>query len=128
MNKNSFIRIISAIVLVAFGLLTLYLSSSILFDWFGVRAKQGNYVLFIVGINFSCAILYLTAAYGFIIRKLWTVKVLLTALIILILGFAGLLIHINAGNLYETKTVGAMVFRIVITTIFLGISKKILKK
>lgn len=128
MNKNSFIRIISAIVLVAFGLLTLYLSSSILFDWFGVRAKQGNYVLFIVGINFSCAILYLTAAYGFIIRKLWTVKVLLTALIILLLGFAGLLIHINAGNLYETKTVGAMVFRIVITTIFLGISKKILKK
>lgn len=128
MNKNSFIRIISAIVLVAFGLLTLYLSGSILFDWFGVRAKQGNYVLFIVGINFSCAILYLTAAYGFIIRKLWTVKVLLTALIILILGFAGLLIHINAGNLYETKTVGAMVFRIVITTIFLGISKKILKK
>ena len=61
MNKNSFIRIISAIVLLAFGLLTLYLSSSILFDWFDVRAKQGNYVLFIVGINFSCAILYLTA-------------------------------------------------------------------
>lgn len=128
MNKNSFIRIISAIVLVAFGFLTLYLSSSILFDWFGVRAKQGNYVLFIVGINFSCAILYLTAAYGFIIRKLWTVKVLLTALIILLLGFVGLLIHINAGNLYETKTVGAMVFRIVVTTISLGIAKKMLKK
>ena len=128
MNKNSFIRIISAIVLLAFGLLTLYLSSSILFDWFDVRAKQGNYVLFIVGINFSCAILYLTAAYGFIIRKLWTVKILLTTLIILLLGFVGLLIHINTGNLYETKTVGAMIFRIVFTIILLGIAKKIFKK
>lgn len=124
MNKNSLIRNISTIVLIVFGLMTLYLSSSILFDWFGVRAKQGNYVLFIVGINFSCAILYLTAAYGFIIRKLWTVKVLLTALIILLLGFLGLFIHINSGNLYETKTIGAMIFRIVFTIIFLGIAKK----
>lgn len=124
MNKNSLIRNISTIVLIVFGLMTLYLSSSILFDWFGVRAKQGNYVLFIVGINFSCAILYLTAAYGFIIRKLWTVKVLLTALIILLLGFLGLFIHINSGNLYETKTIGAMIFRIVFTIVFLGIAKK----
>ncbi|MCB0462976.1 MAG: hypothetical protein R2816_08450 [Flavobacteriaceae bacterium] len=128
MKPNKIFIVISASILALFALLTLFLSSSIIFDWFGVRAKEGNYVLFIVGINFSCAILYLTAVYGFIFKKLWTFKVLLTALFILLLGFIGLLIHINNGNLYETKTVGAMVFRIVFTLIFLVIAKKTLKK
>ncbi|MEQ3676107.1 MAG: hypothetical protein ABNH19_13050 [Dokdonia sp.] len=128
MKKNKIISIITAIVMIAFGLLTLYLSSSILFDWFGVRAKQGNYVLFIVGTNFLCSILYLIAAYSFILRKQWTFKLLLTTLILLSIGFIGLLVHISMGGLYETKTVGAMIFRIVFTIGFIGITKKLLKK
>jgi small neutral amino acid transporter SnatA (MarC family) len=35
----------TAIVLAAFGLITMFLSGSNIFDLFGVRAKQGNYVL-----------------------------------------------------------------------------------
>lgn len=128
MKKNKIISIIAAIILTAFGLLTLYLSSSILFDWFGVRAKQGNYVLFIVGANILCSILYLTAAYGLYKRKEWTFKLLLTALILLSIGFIGLNVHIIMGGLYETKTVGAMIFRIVLTIGFIGITKKLLKK
>ncbi|WP_149276612.1 hypothetical protein [Pareuzebyella sediminis] len=128
MKKNKIISIIAAIILTAFGLLTLYLSSSILFDWFGVRAKQGNYVLFIVGTNFLCSILYLTAAYGLYKSKEWTFKLLLTALILLSIGFIGLLVHISMGGLYETKTVGAMIFRIVLTIGFIRITKKLLKK
>jgi hypothetical protein len=128
MKKNKIIRIITAIILTVFGLLTLYLSSSILFDWFGVRAKQGNYVLFIVGTNFLCSILYLTAAYGLYKSKEWTFKLLLTALILLSIGFIGLLVHISMGGLYETKTVGAMIFRIVLTIGFIRITKKLLKK
>lgn len=119
---------LSVSILALFAMLTLFLSSSIIFDWFGIRAKEGNYVLFIVGVNFSCAILYLTAVYGFMFKKLWTFKVLLTALFILLLGFMGLAIHISYGNLYETKTVGAMIFRIAFTIIFLVIAKKTLKK
>jgi multisubunit Na+/H+ antiporter MnhB subunit len=128
MKKNKIISIITAIVMTTFGLLTLYLSSSILFDWFGVRAKQGNYVFFIVGTNFLCSILYLTVAYGLYKRKEWTFKLLLMALILLSIGFIGLLIHINMGGLYETKTVGAMFFRIVLTIGFIGITKKLSKK
>ena len=33
-----------ATILGAFGLLTLLLSTSVIFDLFGVRAKEGNYV------------------------------------------------------------------------------------
>jgi hypothetical protein len=35
---------IIAILLAAFGLLTLFLSSSVIFDLFGIRAKEGNFV------------------------------------------------------------------------------------
>jgi predicted RND superfamily exporter protein len=60
-----------ATILAAFGLLTLFLSTSVIFDLFGIRAKEGNYVLFVVWSNFISSILYLFAAYGFIkVKKL----------------------------------------------------------
>ena len=43
---------ISAIILTLFALITLFMSSSVIFDLFGIREKEGNYVLFIVITNF----------------------------------------------------------------------------
>ncbi|HLT50779.1 MAG TPA: hypothetical protein VKZ93_02415 [Arenibacter sp.] len=61
--KRNF-RYLSAVILIGFGLLTLFLSTSVIFDLFDIRAKQGNYVLFVVWSNFICSMLYLFAAYG----------------------------------------------------------------
>ena len=108
-----------AIVLAVFGLVTLFLSSSVIFDLFGVRAKEGNYVLFVVWANFLSSILYLFAAYGFIKTKKWTIHLLGVSELLLIIAFIGLMIHINSGGIYETKTIGAMIFRITITLVFL---------
>jgi len=33
---------IIAVILTGFGLLTLFLSTSVIFDLFGIRAKEGN--------------------------------------------------------------------------------------
>ena len=107
-----------AIVLVVFGLVTLFLSSSVIFDLFGVRAKEGNYVLFVVWANFLSSILYLFAAYGFIKTKKWTIHLSGVSAILLIVAFIGLMIHINSGGIYETKTIGAMIFRITLTLVF----------
>lgn len=109
---------IIALILTAFGLLTLFLSSSVIFDLFSIRAKQGNYVLFVVWSNFICSLLYLVAAYGFVRTKKWTTPLLGISIIILITSFIGLNIYANSGGLYETKTMGAMVFRISFTLIF----------
>jgi hypothetical protein len=38
--------------------------------------------------------------------------------IILIAAFIGLKIHANSGGIYETKTIGAMIFRIAVTLVF----------
>lgn len=112
------VKHITIIALIGFGLLTLFLSSSVIFDWFGIREKEGNYVLFIVWANFISSIIYLTSAYGFIKSKKWTSKLLTTSVAILVLAFIGLLIHIYSGGIYEVKTVKAMIFRTSITVLF----------
>lgn len=118
MIKNNLFTYIAAIVLIAFALLTLFLSGSVIFDWFGIRAKEGNYVLPVVWANFISSILYLFAAYGFIKLKTWSFELLSVSVLILIIGFFGLYAHIFAGGLYETKTIGAMLFRITVTLAF----------
>ena len=57
-------RIILLIFLLLFGAVTLFMSSSVLFDWFGIREKEGNFVTLIVWANLICGVLYLIAAFG----------------------------------------------------------------
>ncbi|MDZ4807438.1 MAG: hypothetical protein SGI96_04130 [Bacteroidota bacterium] len=109
---------IVVISLVGFGLLTLFLSISVILDLFGIRAREGNYVLFVVWSNFICSILYLFAAYGFIKSRKWTTILLGISTLMLIAAFIGLNIHASSGGIYETKTIGAMIFRILVTLVF----------
>lgn len=113
---------ISAILLTFFALITLFMSGSVIFDLFGIRAKEGNYVLFIVVSNFISGFLYLISAYGMFFQKKWTTRLLVFITTILLLSFAGLLWHINGGGIYEQQTIKAMLFRIGITILFTGIS------
>ena len=115
---KKYIPYISSLILTCFGLLNLFLSSSVIFDWFGIRAKEGNYVLFVVWANFISSLLYLISAYGFLKIKSWTFKTLSVATVILVVALIGLFIHIYSGGIYETKTVFAMLFRISVTIAF----------
>jgi hypothetical protein len=102
---------IAGFTVAAFGLITLFLSTSVIFDLFGIRAKEGNYVLFVVVANFVSSILYIASSYGFVKGKKWTTILLSISYLILMIAFVALLNHINSGGIYETKTIGAMIFR-----------------
>lgn len=112
----------SAIIITLFALITLFMSTSVIFDLFGIREKEGNYVLFVVISNFIAGFLYLIAAYGLFTENIWSSKLLLLTTIILIVSFVGLLIHANTGGIYEQKTINAMLSRIAITSAFTIIS------
>ena len=116
-----------AIVLAGFGLLTLFLSGSVIFNLFGIRAKEGNYVPFVVWANFISSILYLVAAYGLLKIKKWSVWLLVISAVILVAAFTGLKIHISDGGLYEGKTVNAMIFRMGLTILLALASYFLLK-
>lgn len=115
MKTTKTLRYLSAIILIGFGLLTLFLSTSVIFDLFGIRAKEGNYVLFVVWSNFICSLLYLFSAYGFLKSKSRTWILLAIASVILIISFVSLNVHIHNGGIYEAKTVSAMIFRTSLT-------------
>ena len=59
----------SGIILLAFGMLTLLLSTSIIFDLFGIREMEGNYVPLIVWANLIVSFIYLIGAYGFFMER-----------------------------------------------------------
>ena len=111
-----------ALPLFAFAALTFFLSTSVIFDLFNVRASQGNYVLFIVFTNLICSVLYFIAVYGILTKRSWVTLVLGIALALLIVIFAYFTIYINNGGIYEIKTYGAMMFRITVTGIFMIIA------
>ncbi len=100
-----------------FGVVTVFLSGSVILDLFNIRSHEGNYVLFVVWANLSSGLLFLAAAFGFIKKKVWQTIPLVVSAVILMLALLGLIIHISAGGLYENKTVGAMIFRIAISLI-----------
>lgn len=121
MNDTKILKITGSILAI-FGLITLFLTASILFDLFNMRQKEGNYIPFIVDVNFVCSFLYLFAAYGFFVKNRFAPTALFIAAIILAVAYVGLIIYINAGGKYETKTVTAMLFRIAITLLYTGIA------
>ncbi|MGF2413047.1 hypothetical protein [Ferruginibacter sp.] len=124
--KERMLKILS-FTLLLFALLTLFLSGSVIFDLFGIRAKEGNYVLLVVWANFISSILYLAAAYGLLKMKKWPVSLLALSAVLLVAAFIGLKIHISDGGLYEAKTVNAMIFRIGLTILLAVASYFLLK-
>ncbi len=112
---KTYMRYIAAFVIGVFGLLTLYLSGSVIFDLFEMREKQGNYVLFVIWINFICSFIYIASAYGFIKSKPWTTKILASALLMLIITFIAFIIYVNNGGIHKQITFSALIFRSTMT-------------
>ena len=113
-----FLPKIVAFFLFLFGLLTFYLSGSIIFDLFDVRAQQGDFVLFVVWVNFISSLIYLISSYGVVLFKRWVFYAMLFVILLLIGTFIGFNIFVNAGGIHEEKTMGAIIFRTMVTSSF----------
>ncbi|MFN8266382.1 MAG: hypothetical protein U0T31_00095 [Chitinophagales bacterium] len=122
------LKIIQTILLSFFGLVTVFMASSVIFNLFGIREKEGNYVLFIVYTNLVCGILYLLAAYTTWTTPKLSFTSLVVSLALLIVAFIAFQFYIYNGGIHEAKTIKAMLFRIVFTTIMTGIGWLSIKK
>lgn len=109
---------IAGVLLAAFGALTFFLSIGLLFDLFGVRQTQEDFVPFVVWTNLGVSIFYLISAYGFFTLKPWTVKLLGTSVVLLIITFIAYNFYLNAGGVHLEKTFGALMFRTAVTLVF----------
>lgn len=114
-------------MLIFIGGISVFMTTSIIFDWFDIRIKEGNFVWFIVFANFICGFIYLFASIMNWKNPKYSIMSLGMASVILIIAFIFLKIYINDGGIYEPKTVTAMLFRITFTIIMTVISCVVLK-
>lgn len=112
---KSIIIKIAMVLSALIGLVTIFAGGSVLLDMFGMRALEGQYVLFVVWANFVCGFLYLFGSYGFFKKEKWTATVMGIAFLILVVTFISFVIWILQGKPYEFKTIMAMSFRTLLT-------------
>lgn len=122
------LKIIQSSMLTLIGVISVFMTLSVIFNLFGIRKIEGNFVPFVVYANLVCGVLYLIAAYSTWRNVKLSSFILGVALILLIVTFVGLFMHINSGGVYEMKTVKAMTFRTVFTTAMLVIGIVLFKK
>ncbi|MFZ1659880.1 MAG: hypothetical protein WAT61_13715 [Flavobacteriales bacterium] len=105
-------------VLLLFGAITLFLSTSIFFDLFGMREKEGNFVPFVVQANFIASIGYVAAAIGLIAHKPWARYPLWMASVVLLVASIAFAWYVYQGGIHEQRTIGALAFRTLLTLAF----------
>ena len=115
MQNTKWVRWALIAVLVLFGGITLFLSTSILFDLFGIREKEGEYVPFVVLANFIASIGYFAAAIGLLTHRLWARYPLWMASAVLLMASVGFAVHVLQGGIHESHTTVALAFRTVLT-------------
>lgn len=100
------------------GCVSVFESSSVIFDWGNARASHGNYVLFVVYANWVCCLIFIFAAIALWRKISWSKIALGLASLLMIATFIKFRIYINEGGIYETKTEIAMTVRSLLTLIF----------
>ncbi|MCF6197763.1 MAG: hypothetical protein L3J50_13795 [Emcibacter sp.] len=106
--------IFGALIVIIFGVLTLYSGGAVLFFDGTARVAAGNYVPFVLWFNFLAGFAYIIAGAGLFLWRIWAIKLSIFIAAATLLTFLAFGLHIMAGGDYETRTIGAMSLRSVI--------------
>ena len=123
MEPDKLKRVILGLAIIAFGALTLFLSTSVLLDLFGIRERESPYLPAVVVANLIASLLYLPAGAGLLMKRRWSSVLLAAAVVVLLVGGLLLALHINSGGVYRTATIGALTFRTLLTAAFYVIAR-----
>jgi len=115
---------IIAILAILYGIMTLKAGGSTLFID-EVRLAAGDYVPFVLWINFLLGFAYITAGMGLFLGKMWAKNLSLSIAGITLITYAAFGIHIALGGLFKAKTLKAMTVR---SLVWVGISFHTLKE
>lgn len=113
--KNLKFKNLLSLAALIFGLVTLFASSNVLFNYTTVFQKSGNYPSFILWMNLLTGPLYIMAAIGLKYSKRWALHLLLVILIMLFINLGFFILLMTKGGDYEPDTLMALAFRIAFT-------------
>lgn len=107
----------AAVVGMVFGLLTIVSGGNALFGGPAARAAVGNAVPFVLWFNFAAGFAYVAAGGGLLFRRRWALWLSVAILVATVLVFIAFGVHVQRGGLYEMRTVGAMMLRVLVWSI-----------
>ena len=110
MKNVKFQNLLSLAALI-FGLLTIFASSNVLFNYTTVFQKSGNYPSFILWVNLLTGPLYIIAAVGLQKSKRWALHLLLVILVMLFINLGYFILLMTNDGDYEPVTLMALAFR-----------------
>ena len=101
----------TAVLAVAFGLVTISVGGRTLFGGPAARAEGGNIVPFVLWFNFIAGFAYVAAGAGLFAWRRWAAPLSAVIAVATVAVFGALGLHILAGGAFEPRTVGAMTLR-----------------
>lgn len=102
---------LTSVVAVLFGLLTLKEGGPILFGDEAARTAAGDYVPFVLWVNFLAGFAYVIAGAGLWMQQRWAVWLAMAIAAATALAFAAFGVHVSSGGAYERRTVIALSLR-----------------
>ncbi len=118
---------ITALVAVLFGAMTIKEGGSVIFFDGEARRAAGDYVDFVLWFNFLAGFFYVITGVGIWLKKSWARSAAITLAAMTMLVFGAFGFHILAGGEYEQRTVIAMSLRsmvwlVIALTVWRGLS------
>lgn len=109
-------------LLIVGGIYTFYITSAILFDLFGERAKAGNFIYITQVCNFICSFTYIISGILFFLKSKQSTTLLFIATIIMFVGYIGMLFHINSNRPFDMSVIPEMLIRTTGTMLYTAIA------
>lgn len=118
---------VTAVVAVLFGAMTIKEGGSVLFIDGEARVAAGDYVGFVLWFNFLAGFFYIVTGAGIWLKKNWSRSAAISLATMTLIVFAAFGFHILAGGEYEMRTVIAMslrslVWMVIAVTVWRGLA------
>lgn len=110
MSRNRTGTVALSLFAVLFGLLTIVVGGSVLFNETAAET-MGNYVPFVLVFNFVAGFFYVIAGLGMLKEQTWAARLSMVIAASTILVFVAFGVHVFSGGLYENQTPVALTLR-----------------
>jgi hypothetical protein len=106
--------LVFAVIAIVFGVMTVISGGGVLFGPRAAQTAAGYYLPYVVWFNFLAGFAYVLAGVGIWVGARWA-KLLSMFILVTTMAIAVVFgVHVASGGEYESRTVGALVFRIAV--------------
>lgn len=109
--KRSLWMLITGLIAIVFGLLTVKSGAGVLFGPEEARLAAGSYLPWLVWFNLLAGLAYICAGAGLWLQRRWAALLAIGIALATVAAFGAFGMHVSGGGAYEMRTAWAMALR-----------------